>query len=72
MTVLCRALDRAGLARYRVGLGDAALYPALLASLGVAQEHSAPLLAELGRGDFVRLEARSRRSRSGTRDPDAL
>ena len=56
VTVLCRALDAAGLARYRVGLGDAALYPALLESLGVAQEHRAPLLDELGRGDFVSLE----------------
>ena len=56
VTVLCRALDAAGLARYRVGLGDAALYPALLESLGVPQEHRAPLLHELGRGDFVTLE----------------
>jgi ATP phosphoribosyltransferase regulatory subunit len=56
VTVLCRALDAAGLARYRVGLGDAALYPALLESLGVEQELRAPLLDELGRGDFVSLE----------------
>jgi ATP phosphoribosyltransferase regulatory subunit HisZ len=57
LSVLCRALDRAGLARYRVGLGDASLYPALLASLGVA-EHARPLLlGELGRGDFVGLES---------------
>jgi len=57
VTVLCRALDAAGLARYRVGLGDAALYPALLESLRVPQERRAPLLDELGRGDFVSLEA---------------
>ena len=56
VTVLCRALDAAGLARYRVGLGDAALYPALLESLGVPAEDRALLLDELGRGDFVSLE----------------
>ena len=57
VTVLCRALDGVGLARYRVGLGDASLYPDLLESLGVAQEARPPLLEELGRGDFVGLEA---------------
>ena len=56
VTVLCRALDRAGLARYRVGIGDAALYAALLDGLQVPQERRALLLAELGRGDFVGLE----------------
>jgi ATP phosphoribosyltransferase regulatory subunit len=56
VTVLCRSLDAAGLARYRVGLGDAALYPALLDNLGVADDARPPLLAELGRGDFVGLE----------------
>ena len=30
LTVLCEALDAIGLAGYRVGLGDASLYPALL------------------------------------------
>jgi len=57
LSVLCRALDRAGLARYRVGLGDAALYPALLDSLGVPRDAKPLLLAELARGDFVGLEA---------------
>jgi ATP phosphoribosyltransferase regulatory subunit len=56
VTVLCRALDRAGLARYRVGIGDAALYAALLDGLQVPQGRRALLLAELGRGDFVGLE----------------
>jgi ATP phosphoribosyltransferase regulatory subunit len=56
VTVLCRALDRAGLARYRVGIGDAALYPALLDGLDVPEDRRALLLAELGRGDFVGLE----------------
>src|SRR5262249_31595154 len=33
--VLCAALDAAGLRTYRVGLGDASLYPSLLDALGV-------------------------------------
>jgi len=56
VTVLCRALDAVGLKRYRVGLGDATLYPALLDSLGVEEDKRAILLAELSRGDFVGLE----------------
>jgi len=35
LTVMCAALDAAGLRDYRVGLGDASLYPALLDALGV-------------------------------------
>jgi ATP phosphoribosyltransferase regulatory subunit len=56
VTVLCRALDAVGLARYRVGLGDATLYPALLDSFGVPPSDCARLLEELSRGDFVGLE----------------
>jgi ATP phosphoribosyltransferase regulatory subunit len=56
VTVLCRALDAVGLARYRLGLGDASLYPALLDSLGVVAADRARLLDELARGDFVGLE----------------
>ncbi len=40
LTVLCAALDAAGLRTYRVGLGDASLYPALLEALGVAPERA--------------------------------
>src|ERR1700745_652936 len=35
LTILCRALDAAGLRNYRVGLGDASLYPTLLDRLDV-------------------------------------
>jgi ATP phosphoribosyltransferase regulatory subunit len=56
LTVLCRSLDAVGLARYRVGLGDATLYPALLESLGVAGADCERLLEALARGDFVGLE----------------
>jgi len=56
VTVLCRALDSAGLQRYRVGIGDAALYPALMEALAVPVELRTRLLAELANGDFVGLE----------------
>ena len=36
--MLCRALDATGLKDYRVGLGDASLFPALMDSLNVAEE----------------------------------
>jgi ATP phosphoribosyltransferase regulatory subunit len=56
LTVLCHALDAVGLEGYRVGLGDAALYPALLSGLGVDAEHRERLLHELATKDFVGLE----------------
>src|SRR5205823_11827743 len=37
LAVLCAALEAAGLETFRVGVGDASLYPALLASFGVAE-----------------------------------
>jgi ATP phosphoribosyltransferase regulatory subunit len=60
LTVLCTALDAAGLESYRVGLGDAALYPALLDGLGVASEHHELMLSELVEGNFVGLEGEIR------------
>ncbi len=56
LTVMCAALDAAGLKRYRVGLGDAALYPALLDACGVAPDARGPVLRELVTRDFVGLE----------------
>jgi ATP phosphoribosyltransferase regulatory subunit len=56
LTVICTALDALGLESYRVGLGDAALYPSLLDSHGVPEEARSRLLGELTRGDFVSLE----------------
>jgi ATP phosphoribosyltransferase regulatory subunit len=56
LRVLCAALDATGLRSYRIGLGDAALYPALLSAHGVEGEASAAVLAELDAGDFVGLE----------------
>jgi ATP phosphoribosyltransferase regulatory subunit len=54
--VLCAALDAAGLRTYRVGLGDASLYPALLDSLNVPAPARELILAELADGDFVGVE----------------
>jgi ATP phosphoribosyltransferase regulatory subunit len=56
LTVLCDALDAAGLKTYRVGLGDASLYPALLDAVGVAPELHERILSELADGDFVGVE----------------
>ena len=56
LSVLCAALDAAGLRDYRVGLGDASLYPALLDSLGVGDPARSRILHELATRDFVGLE----------------
>ncbi len=57
LTILCHALDAAGLETYRVGLGDASLYPALLDRLNVADpERRERILTELVDGDFVGLQ----------------
>ncbi|HYZ80790.1 MAG TPA: ATP phosphoribosyltransferase regulatory subunit, partial [Solirubrobacteraceae bacterium] len=54
--VLCNALDAAGLRNYRVGLGDASLYPSLLEAFGVDAERRDLILTELAAGDFVGVE----------------
>jgi ATP phosphoribosyltransferase regulatory subunit len=56
LTVLCHALDTVGLKDYRVGLGDASLFPALMSSLQVHEPVRASLLEALVRRDFVSLE----------------
>jgi ATP phosphoribosyltransferase regulatory subunit len=56
VTVLCQALDAAGLKTYKIGLGDVSLYPALLEALAVPLEASELILSELARGDFVAVE----------------
>jgi len=55
LSVLCSALDATGLKDYRIGLGDASLFPALMASLKVPQEMRDGLLQALVRRDFVAL-----------------
>jgi ATP phosphoribosyltransferase regulatory subunit len=54
--VLCAALDAAGLAGYRIGVGSAAVYPALLNGLDVPAAGREQLLHELLTRDFVGLE----------------
>jgi ATP phosphoribosyltransferase regulatory subunit len=56
LTVVCRALDAAGLRDYRVGVGDASLFPALLAGLDVPEEVRTRMLRELVERDYVGLE----------------
>jgi ATP phosphoribosyltransferase regulatory subunit HisZ len=56
LNVLCRSLDAAGLRDYRVGVGDASLFPALLAGLDVPEEVRARMLRELVERDYVGLE----------------
>jgi ATP phosphoribosyltransferase regulatory subunit len=72
LTVLCHALDAVGLEGYRVGLGDASLYPALLAGLGVDEEHRERLLEELATRDFVGLEREVRELGLAQADADLL
>jgi ATP phosphoribosyltransferase regulatory subunit len=56
LNVLCAALDAAGLETYRVGVGDASLYPGLLDTLGVGPEARERVLQALVEGDFVGVE----------------
>jgi ATP phosphoribosyltransferase regulatory subunit len=56
LTVMCDALDAVGLKGYRVGLGDASLFGALMASLQVPDHSRSELLATLAKRDFVELE----------------
>jgi ATP phosphoribosyltransferase regulatory subunit len=56
LSVLVEALDAVGLDGYRVGLGDASLYPALLEGYEVPAGARPRLLAELVGRDFVGLE----------------
>jgi ATP phosphoribosyltransferase regulatory subunit len=72
LTVLCHALDAAGLRDYRIGLGDASLYPALLAALGVPDEARARLLASLIARDFVTLESELGRLELADADAELL
>jgi ATP phosphoribosyltransferase regulatory subunit len=56
LTVLCESLEAAGLTDFRVGLGDVALYPALLDALAVQEPARKRILDELAVGDFVGVE----------------
>jgi ATP phosphoribosyltransferase regulatory subunit len=56
LSVLCDALEAAGLDSFRVGLGDVSLYPGLLLAVGVPAAISERILEELVAGDFVGVE----------------
>jgi ATP phosphoribosyltransferase regulatory subunit len=56
LSLVCETLDATGLKGYRVALGSASLYPALLKSFDVPGDVGERLLAALGARDFVRLE----------------
>ena len=47
-----------------MGLGDASLFPALMAGMGVPEEHRPGLLEALARRDFVELGAQARGRRA--------
>jgi ATP phosphoribosyltransferase regulatory subunit HisZ len=55
LEVLCRALDATGLSDYRIALGSASLYPALLDEVGVDDAVREQLLHELATRDFAGL-----------------
>ena len=55
LTVLCEALEAAGLREYRIGIGDAGLYRALLGSVGVDAPTTDLILEALVVRDLVRL-----------------
>jgi ATP phosphoribosyltransferase regulatory subunit HisZ len=72
LELLCEVLDAAGLDGYRIGLGDASLYPALLDAVGVPDAARAPLLHELVTRDFVGLQREIEALRLGAAESDAL
>lgn len=72
LAVLCEALDATGLETYRVGLGDASLYPTLLEQVGVAPDLHERIVAELAAGDFVGVEREVRGLGLRTEDADLL
>jgi ATP phosphoribosyltransferase regulatory subunit len=72
LTVLCAALDATGLRTYKVGLGDASLYPTLLEAVGVGAEAHETILSELAAGDFVGVEREVRRLGLGAEEVDLL
>jgi len=72
LTVLCHALDAVGLQDYRVGLGDASLYPRLLDAHGVDGEAREDILHHLASRDLVGLEREVRELGLGDHDMELL
>jgi ATP phosphoribosyltransferase regulatory subunit len=72
LTVLCDALDAAGLENFRVGVGDVTLYPSLLEQLGISGESRELILAELTTGDFVGVQRELARLQLSDADAELL
>jgi ATP phosphoribosyltransferase regulatory subunit len=72
LSVLCSTLDAAGLQTYRVGVGDASLYPELLASVGVAEDAREQILRALARGDFVEVQREIEKLELGGEESELL
>jgi ATP phosphoribosyltransferase regulatory subunit len=58
LAVLCASLQAVGLEDFRIGVGDASLFPALMESLRVEESVRDELLHTLVRRNFVELEQR--------------
>jgi ATP phosphoribosyltransferase regulatory subunit len=67
--VLGHALDTVGLKDYRIGLGDASLFPALMSTMQVPATAQPGLMEALVRRDFVGLEHRL--AEAGIEDEEA-
>jgi ATP phosphoribosyltransferase regulatory subunit len=72
LSVLCAALDAAGLRTYRVALGDASLYPALLDAVGVPADRQEVILGELVDGDLVGVRREVEALELGAGDAELL
>jgi ATP phosphoribosyltransferase regulatory subunit len=72
LSVLCHALDAVGLRGYRIGLGDASLYPRLLGALDVDGEDGERLVSCLAARDFVALEREIGRLKLADDDAELL
>jgi ATP phosphoribosyltransferase regulatory subunit len=70
--VLCAALDASGLETYRVGVGDASLYPGLMEALEIPPEPRERILMELVDGNFVGVENEVRALRLAPEDAELL
>jgi ATP phosphoribosyltransferase regulatory subunit len=57
VSTVLEALSAAGLRRHRIGLGDASIYPLLLAQAGVPEAERNTLLDHLARRDLPALQA---------------
>ena len=57
VAVVLEALSAAGLRRHRIGLGDASIYPLMLAQAGVPDAERATLIDHLTRRDLPALQA---------------